>query len=160
MESSAPDLRDLPLGSLLLRDDLVRPDHLRDGLVEARRTGRRLGEVLIARGLLSERDLAPLLAEQEGLEFVDLAKLDLREDAVELVPEQVVRAAGAIAFAFEGDVLVVAIADPTDTPGMDAVRAALTRRVRFVVATPTEVDAAQREAYGDSSSAPQGEDLS
>jgi type IV pilus assembly protein PilB len=154
MESAAPHLRDLPLGSLLLRDDLVRPDHLRDGLVEGRRTGRRLGEVLLARGLISERDLAPLLAEQEGLEFVDLAKIDLREDAVALVPEDVARACGAVAFAFEGDVLLVAVADPTDGRGMDALRAAVSRRVRFLVATQSEVAAAQREAYGDSASAP------
>ena len=63
---------------------------------------------------------------------------------------------GAIAFAFEGDLLLVAVADPTDGLGMDAVRSAVTRRVRFVVATPSEVEAAQREAYGDDSSPPQG----
>jgi Type II secretion system (T2SS), protein E, N-terminal domain len=159
MESSAKALRDLPLGSLLLRDDLVRPDHLRDALVEGRQTGRRLGEVLLARGLIGERDLCPLLAEQEGLEFVDLAKVDVRADAVALVPERVARACAAVAFAFEGDVLLVAVADPTDEPALDTCRAAVTRRVRFVVATPSEVEAAQRKAYAGPSSPPRGENL-
>jgi Type II secretion system (T2SS), protein E, N-terminal domain len=159
MESSAKALRDLPLGSLLLRDDLVRPDLLRDALVEGRQTGRRLGEVLLARGLVGERDLWPLLAEQEGLEFVDLGQVDVREDAVTLVPERVARACGALAFAFEGDVLLVAVADPTDEPAMETYRAAVTRRVRFVVATPSEVAAAQHDAYAGPSSPPPGEHL-
>jgi Type II secretion system (T2SS), protein E, N-terminal domain len=159
MESSAKALRDLPLGSLLLRDDLVRPDHLRDALVEGRRTGRRLGEVLLARGLIRERDLAPLLAEQEGLEFVELAAIDLQEDAARLLPPQVAREAGAIIFALEDDTLLVAVADPTDEEAMEAVRAAVAPRVRFVVATPSAVEAAQREAYADPASPPPGEHL-
>jgi class 3 adenylate cyclase len=159
MESSARALRDLPLGSLLLRDDLVRPDHLRDALVEGRQTGRRLGEVLLARGLIGERELSPLLAEQEGLEFVELARLELREDTARLLSPQVARASGAVVLAFEGDALLVAVADPTDKQSMDAVRAAVAPRVRFVVATPSEVEAAQREAYRDASSPPQAEQL-
>ena len=65
------NLRDLPLGSLIVRDGIARPATVRDALVEAQETDRRLGEVMLQHGWIRERDLARLLAEQEKLEFID-----------------------------------------------------------------------------------------
>jgi hypothetical protein len=147
------NLRDLPLGSLIVRDGIVRAADVRDALVEAQDTDRRLGEVLLARGWIRERDLGRLLAQQEGLDFVDLGMVDLDERAVDCLPETVARANSAVAYGFAAKVLLVAIADPTDEPAMDAVREAAERRVRFVVATPSEIAAAQRDAFGEPFSA-------
>jgi type IV pilus assembly protein PilB len=148
------NLRDLPLGSLIVRDAIARTDDVRDALVEAQESDRRLGEVMLERGLIRERDLARLLAEQEGLNFVDLGMHDVDAEAVGLLPEAVARRHGAVAFRLRGGFVTVALADPTDDAGMDAVREAVERRVRFVVATPSEVAAAQREAYGEALPAP------
>jgi hypothetical protein len=147
------NLRDLPLGSLIVRDGIVRAAEVRDALVEAQDTDRRLGEVLLARGWIRERDLARLLALQEGLDFVDLGMVDLDQLAVDCLPEAVARASEAVAYGFASKVLLVAIADPTDEPAMDAVRAAVERRVRFVVATASEIAAGQRDAFGEPFSA-------
>ena len=143
------NLRDLPLGSLIVRDGIARPDDVRLALIEAQETDRRLGEVMLERGWIRERDLARLLAEQEKLEFVDLAKVDLVDDAVDSLPESVARRYGAVGYAFAGKVLLVAIADPTDDAGLDGVRDAAGRRVRFRVALASEIDAALAEAYGE-----------
>lgn len=148
------NLRDLPLGSLIVRDGIVRAADVRDALVEAQDTDRRLGEVLLERGWIRERDLARLLAEQERLEFVDLGMIDLDDRAVDLLRESDARENGAVAYAFAGRALLVAVADPTDERAMDAVRDAVERRVRFVVATASEVAAAQRDAYGEPLAAP------
>ena len=40
------NLRDLPLGSLIVRDGLARPDDVRLALIEAQETDRRLGELM------------------------------------------------------------------------------------------------------------------
>ena len=143
------NLRDLPLGSLIVRDGIARPGTVRDALVEAQETDRRLGEVMLARGWIRERDLSRLLAEQEKLEFVDLAKLDLDQAAVDYLPESVARRVGAIAFGFHNSVLLVAVADPTDEHGLDEVREAAGRRVKFKVALPSEIDSALCDAFGD-----------
>ena len=143
------NLRDLPLGSLIVRDGIARPADVRDALIDAQETDRRLGEVMLERGLVRERDLARLLAEQEKLEFVDLAKIDLVDEAVDCLPESVARRHQAVAYGFVGRVLLVAIADPTDDAGMDALRDAAGRNLRFRVALPSEIDAALSEAYGE-----------
>jgi hypothetical protein len=68
---------------------------------------------------------------------------------VDCIPESVARRHRAVGYAFAGKVLLVAIADPTDDDGLDAVSDAAGRRVRFRVALASEVDAALAEAYGE-----------
>jgi type IV pilus assembly protein PilB len=151
--------RDLPLGRLLVAEHLLTPADVAEALVEAQDSGRRLGEVLVEWKLLSERDLARFLAQQERLDFVDLAKHDLDDAAVECLPESLARAYGVVAYGFQGTHLLVAVSDPTNDAGLDGVREAVGRRLRFLVAPASEVKAAQVEAYGEPFSAPPAEQL-
>jgi hypothetical protein len=76
----------LPLGELLVERRLLSQRQLELALQEHQRTGRRLGEVLVAFGFVSEQALASTLLEQIGL--MD-AKVE--EPAPEPVPEPVVQ---------------------------------------------------------------------
>lgn len=149
MASAANYERDLPLGELLVRAGLVAPNDLMAALATARAARRRLGEVLVEQELVGERDLAMIVAEQEDLEFIDLGKLDLDQDAVDLLSEWTARTYAAIAFRRDGPAALVAVADPTDTQALDAIVAEVPGGVRFLVATRTEVESALEEAYGD-----------
>jgi hypothetical protein len=140
---------DLPLGELIVRAGLLSSMQLDAALAAGRATGRRLGEVLVDDELVDERDLARIVAQQENLEFVDLGKLDLDDDAVDLLSESSARRHAALPFRFEGGAVCVAIADPADDVALDAILGEVDRPVRFVVATRTEVEAALREAFGD-----------
>jgi type IV pilus assembly protein PilB len=149
MATAANHERDLPLGELIVRAGLVASNDLYAALATARAAGRRLGEVLVEQELVGERDLARLVAEQEGLEFVDLGKHDLDAKAVDLISERTARRHRAIPFRFDGVSLVVAVADPTDSEGLDVLVSELPGGVRFVVAVTSEVDAALTEAFGE-----------
>ncbi|MEO8290722.1 MAG: hypothetical protein ABI649_06965 [Gaiellaceae bacterium] len=140
--------RDLPLGELIVRAGLLSPVQLDAALAAARATSRRLGEVLVEDELVDERQLAEIVAQQEGLEFVDLGKHDLEDEAVDLISEQTARRFAALPYRLEGHAVVVAIADPSDDAALDAVLAELSQNVRFVVATRREVEAAIDEAFG------------
>jgi hypothetical protein len=152
MAAAAKFERDLPLGEMIVRARLVAPNDLYAALATARAAGRRLGEVLVEQGLVGERELAQLVAEQEGLDFVDLAKIDLDQKAVALLSEQSALRHRAVPFRFDEGSVVVAVADPTDTDGLDAIVAEVPGGVRFVVAIASEVDAALAEAFGGPSS--------
>jgi len=149
MASAANYEGDLPLGELIARAGLVAPNELYAALATARAAGRRLGDVLLEHGLVGERDLARIVAKQEGLEFVDLGKLDLDPRAVDLLSERSSRQHRAIGLRSEGSATIVAVADPTDTEGLDAIVAEIPGGVRFVVATAGELDAALAEAFGE-----------
>ena len=149
MAPAANQERDLPLGELLARAGLIAPNELYAALATARASGRRLGDLLVEQELVSERDLAMVVARQEGLEFVDLGKHDLDQQVVDVLSERTSRRYRAIAFHSGDGATIVAVADPTDNEGLDAIVAEVPGGVRFVVATADEVDAALTEAFGE-----------
>jgi type IV pilus assembly protein PilB len=153
MAFAAHNQRDLPLGELIVRAGLLSSVQLDAALAAARASGRRLGEVLVDDELVDERELAQIVAQQEGLEFIDLGKHDLDDEAVDLLSEASARRYAALPYRLDGKAVCVVIADPADDAALDAVLAEVPRPVRFVVATRTEVEAAIREAFGEPFSA-------
>ena len=147
MASTPKTARDLPLGQLLVEHDLLSDLTVQRALAQAQASGRRLGEVLVAEGLVDERTLAQLVAEQEELEFIDLGKYDLDPDAVRLLPTTIAWDCQAVPFAFNDPAVKVAVANPVDGYGLELIRTALARPVHFLVATRSEVEAALTEAY-------------
>jgi hypothetical protein len=148
MASPPKTARDLPLGAMLLGEGLISEANLERSLVLARASGRRLGEVLVEEGLVDERTLAQLVAEQEELEFIDLGKFDLDPEATRLLPPELARECEAVAFGFNENAVKVAVSDPVDGAALEEIRLVLRRPVHFLVATRSEVEAALAEAYG------------
>jgi hypothetical protein len=148
MASTEKTARDLPLGQLLMERDLLSDLNLSRALAQARASGRRLGEVLVEEGLVDERQLAQLVAEQEDLDFIDLGKYDLDPEAVRLLPPSLAWDCHAVPFAFNETAVKVAVSDPVDGYALELIRTALARPIHFLVATRSEVDAALTEAYG------------
>ena len=148
MASTPKTARDLPLGALLLEERLLNSDDLEWALATARADGRRLGEVLVAEGLVDERALAQLVARQEELDFIDLGKYELDPEATRLLPAELARDCEAVPFGFNENAVKVAVSDPVDGAALEEVRLALRRPVHFLVATRSEVAAALAEAYG------------
>ncbi len=132
----ADEMLDMPLGTLIFRAGLIAPQQLEDALAEGLRSGKRLGEVLLSRGWLSEEDLSRLLAGQKGLPYADLDKIAIDRDLARAMSYDDARAGMALPVVSEFGVPVVAMADPDET-AMEALRAQLGSEVRFVVAAPS-----------------------
>jgi hypothetical protein len=140
---------DAPLGTLLFRAGLVPDDDLRDALEHAVENKRRLGEVLVERALVSERDLARILASQKGLAFVEAADLVPDPRAVGLLPEERAREWGALVVAFEGERAVVAVSDPGNRYVFGRLSEVLGRKPRFVASVPGELAQVIDTAYAE-----------
>ena len=65
------------LGQILIELGYITPEQLEVALEEHRKTPKSLGRVLIDLGMIHESDLVRALAEQVGLEFVDLAEFQI-----------------------------------------------------------------------------------
>ena len=128
------------LGTLLLDEGLVTPETLETGMSLQEETGRPLGRVLVEEGLVEESDLVRALAKHIGIEFVDLNAVTVDPAAAALVPEALARRYAAIPIAFEGDALVVAMADPANVLAIDDIRALTGRDVSPRVATRSDVE--------------------
>jgi type IV pilus assembly protein PilB len=139
----------LQLGTLLVRDRVVTQEQLDQALAEKDRTGRRVGDILVDRGWATTADLARALAEQYGLEIVDILATEIQPEARKLLSEQVVRRYRALPIKYVSKNLVlVAISDPTDILALDNIKLALGVNLEFCLADPFDLERAIEELYG------------
>ena len=135
------------LDQLLLARGLLSDEQLTEARDTAQQKGRSLGRVLIELGYVTEAGLVAILAEQLGLEFIDLADASLDASAIALVPEATARRHSCIPVRFEDDKLVLAMADPANVVAVDDIRALTKRDVVTVVATKVDVQSAISRYY-------------
>src|SRR5207253_6032323 len=88
------------------------------------------------------------LAEQHGLEFVDLAKAQLEPAAANLLPEKFARRYDALPVRFiDEDLVLVAVSDPTNVVASDDLRLALGLNVRLAVAPAPDLHSTIARVY-------------
>ena len=93
--------------------------------------------------MIHERDLVRALAEQVGLEFVDLTEYHIDPRATALLPEALARRYRAIPIGERDGKLLVAMSDPANVYALDDIRTITNRDVQPIVAT------AERRRAGD-----------
>jgi hypothetical protein len=131
------------LGWVLVKRGLITQEQLDVGLAEVKRTGMRLGEVLLSRGWLFEGDLARALAMQFELEYVDVLTQSVDQYVARMLPLEVARRMFAIPVRWVGDGILVAVADPgdVDVPALEQI---LRHDVTIAVGERTAIQSAWR----------------
>jgi type IV pilus assembly protein PilB len=141
------------LADLLAATGLVPEDKLAMARGRAGSAGS-LAQALVEEGIATPEGIARTLAARYQLPMVDLATTGVDEDAAKEVPLHVLERVHALPFAREGDVLRVAVADPTNVHGIDELRIATRLTIELAVATRDDVEMELRrlqrasEAYG------------
>ena len=138
---------------LLAATHLVPADKLALARGRAQQTGS-LAIALVEEGIASSEGIARMHAARHQLPLIDLSVTPVDEEAAKLVPLHVLERVGAIPYAFDGDVVRVAIADPGNLHGIDELRLATRQQLELGVAARDDIVAAIRklvrasEAYG------------
>src|SRR5207248_2647848 len=136
------------LGSLLINRGLLTVEQVKQAFEEQRLTGRRLGEVAVGHGWVTGADLAKALADQFGVEYVDLSEVEPDRDAATLLQKELAFRYQALPIRFlANDLLLVAVADPTDVGRADDLRLALGHNVRLAVSEPNDLERAIKALY-------------
>ena len=135
------------LTHLLIEDGLVSQEELLKALEQKKESGKSLARTLIEMGVVSESKLTEVLAQHLGLEFVDLTSYRIDLTATALLDEKIAGRHLAIPLAFDGDTLIIAMADPTNIFALDDVKMYTGHPVRPVVATKRDIEDAIRTYY-------------
>jgi type IV pilus assembly protein PilB len=136
------------LGEILVDGGVLSEEQLRTVLRAQRSIRRPLGALLIEQGIIGEAGLVQALAMQLELPVVDLDATPLAPEALARVTIDLARKHGLVAFALDGRNLSVAIADPTDTTLRDVLQVQLGVALRVHVASPSALERALERAYG------------
>ncbi|MGP8059098.1 MAG: ATPase, T2SS/T4P/T4SS family [Acidimicrobiales bacterium] len=138
-EAPAPVFYGPPLARVLVESGRVSPEDIAVALQAHQQTGESLARYLYNQQLASEDDLVWAMAQEVGLEFVDLDKVTIEPGAVSLIPEAVARHHMVLPIAVDNGVPVVALANPTDVFAMDDLRQIMGRNFTPVVATRSQI---------------------
>lgn len=140
------------LGQILKAQGRVNEGQIQEGLGAQRKHGGLIGQCLIELGHVTSSDIARALAEQAGLESVDLDRRASEEAARALVDGSTARAYGVLPLALEGRTLVVALSDPLNTAVLEDLRFVTGLEVRGLLADATKIAELVRTHYGDGGS--------
>ena len=136
------------IGQILVDLGYLTEDQLWDILEEQKRSeGEILGQVAIRMGLVNDAQVTEALAEQWGMPVVNLAETTIPAKALELVPQTMADVYKIVPISLKDDVLTVAMADPQNLAALDDLRNMLGVEVRGAISNLKEVEAAIARQY-------------
>ena len=130
------------LGDLLIEQSKITKEQLDEALERQRTTGEPIGQLLVEAGRISETELLKVLAEQLGLEFVELSDYKIDLSAVTMLPQNVARKNLVLPVAFDDNKLIVATADPTNVFVFDDLRIMTGFEIKPIVSSKADLLAA------------------
>ncbi len=137
----------LRLGDILVAQKVISPEQLKLALDEQKRSGHRLGRVLIDLGFTAELNIAQALARQLNVGFVDLKHHNFKAQVTLKLPESSARRFRALALEERGSKMLVGMADPTDLFAFDELARILKKDIEPVVVAESEVSLALDRVY-------------
>src|SRR6267378_1239294 len=135
------------LGDLLVADGLLTAEQLKKALAEQKGSPEKIGSVLIRLSLLNEDQLIGFLSRQYGVPSITLAQLDIDQDVLKLVPAPIARKYEVIPVRKMGNSLALAMADPTNVFALDDISFMTNLQVLPLVASQTAIKRAIDRHY-------------
>ena len=127
------------LGDLLVAEGLISQDQLDRALTEQKGTSEKLGSILVRLDLLTEEQLIGFLSRQYGIPSITLSQLDIDPEVLRLVPAQIAKKYEVLPVKRAGNSLTLAMADPTNVFALDDVAFMTNLQVLPVVASQVAI---------------------
>ncbi len=131
---------------LLKEAQAVSPEALKDVHHKKKSTETTI-EALISLNLVSDEAIAKVLAENAGMDYVDLKRLDINPAVASNMPASASVRFRAVPIAASAGTLVVAVTDPMDFDSLDSLRHVLSVEPELVVASDSAIKQRQLDFY-------------
>ncbi|HEX9395854.1 MAG TPA: GspE/PulE family protein [Burkholderiales bacterium] len=129
----------LRLGDVLVAQKLISREQLGLGLDQQKRSGRRLGRVLVELGFCSDEQIAEAVARQLGVSYVNLKFYNLNNEVVRRLPESQARRFRALVLEDRRSTYLVGMADPSDLFASDELRRSLKRDIEMAAVSEDQL---------------------
>src|SRR5487761_2507261 len=127
------------IGGLLVQEKLISQEQLDLALEQQKRSGRKLGRVLIENGFATEEAISEALAKQLRIPFLNLKHYNVNMAVARTLPEMQARRFRALLLEDQGSTYLVAMADPTDLFAFDEITRLLKRDIELVLVNENQV---------------------
>jgi type IV pilus assembly protein PilB len=137
------------LGELLVRENLISLQQLQKAQDEQRKTGGRIGSLLVKQGAIAEHDLTNFLSKQYGVPAISLKDFDIDPEVLKLVPKATAEKHQVVPVNRAGSSLIVAMSDPSNIFAIDDVKFLTGYNVEVVVASEQAIKEAIERYYAE-----------
>ena len=127
------------LKAFLVDSDLVTEEQFEKALKRAKKTGQRVGDVLVSEGLITQEELIKLQAYILGVPFVNLEKETIPPEVLQIIPEPIARSHNIVAFRKRGNNLEVAMLDPEDLGTIEFIKKKANLKILPRLTTPASI---------------------
>ena len=145
------------LGEILVKENLITADQLKQAMAHQRQNGGRLGTALMKLGFVSDDEITEVLSRQYGVPSINLKYYEVDPAVIKLIPQDTAVRYQIVPLSRVGSTLTIAMIDPTNVFAMDDIKFMTGFNVEPVVASETSVNEAISKFYGEVES---GEELS
>jgi type IV pilus assembly protein PilB len=135
------------IGDLLVRERLISSEQLEKAESQSRKSGERIGLVLVRNGALSDEELTHFLSRQYGVPAVNLSEFEIDPEVIALVPRDMARKHQVIPMNRADNTLIVAMSDPSNIVALDDLKFLTNYNIDVVVASEAALVEAMAKYY-------------
>lgn len=135
------------IGDLLKAKGLINDRQLRIALTHQRITGDLLGDAFIKLGFVSAKEMARILAEQSGLEFIDLGLFPVSDEALRVVPKDIAEKTGFMPLAVENGRLAIGVTNPSNILAVDTATRLTKQQPRVLMVDASSFNDTMEKSY-------------
>lgn len=128
------------LGDLLVQAGKITEDDLQIVLKNQKISGKRLGEILVEENYISEDEMIDMLEMQFGIQRVYLDFIDVNYGISKLVPETLARQNNLVPIDIKNNKIEIAMSDPLNVFAQDDVKIASGYEVKAFIASSSEIN--------------------
>jgi MSHA biogenesis protein MshE len=126
-------LEKIRLGDVLLAQKAISQDQLKVALEQQKKSGRKLGRVLIDQGFVNDEQICEAISRQLNIPYINLKFYNFNQDVVRRLPEAQARRFRAVVLEDRRANMLVGMADPTDLFAYDELGRILQREIEVAV---------------------------
>jgi len=135
------------IGEVLLERGVVTQKELERALAQQRERGGLMGQILIELGFVTEEEIALALTAQYGFPYLPLDNYEIDLGLADILPEETARQYCLIAIDRIGNALTLAMADPSNVQAIEAIEMMTKCVVQTFVSTPSDIVKAIEKYY-------------
>jgi len=128
------------LGEMLTQYKIITPEQLEEGLKIQKNMEKRIGEILIDLGRVTQDEINWVLGKQLNLPYVQVSADNIDIQLSKNISEDILKKFKVIPIMELNDELVVAIADPTDEEAIEMIKEVTKRKLKIVLASFKNID--------------------
>ena len=135
------------LGEILVRENLITSQQLREALEYQRGSGGRLGSNLVKLGIISDDVITAVLSRQYGVPSINLELFQIEAETIKLISQEVALKYSVLPISKVGATLTMAMADPTNVFAMDDIKFMTGLNVEPVIASEASLQESIAKYY-------------